>query len=32
MKKYELPEGSNSILDIQDYFEHIMKNHKAVTD
>ena len=30
--KYELPGGSYSVSDIQDYFECIIKIHKAVTD
>ena len=25
--EFELPDGSNSISDIQDYFEHILKTH-----
>ena len=25
--KFELPDGSYSVSDIQDYFEHILKNH-----
>ena len=39
-KKFELPDGSNSISDIQDYFEYIIKMYdpllnrstKTVTD
>ena len=27
-----LPDGSNSVSDIQDYFEYILKNHETVTD
>ena len=30
--KFELPDGSYSILGIQDYFEYIIKNHEKVTD
>ena len=29
---FELPDGSYSVSDIQDYFEHIFKKHDAVTD
>ena len=25
--KFELPDGSFSVLDIQDYFEHILEKH-----
>ena len=25
--KFELPDGSNSVLDIQNYFEYILKKH-----
>ena len=28
--KFELPDGSYSILDIQDYFEYILKKHGEV--
>ena len=31
-EKFELPNESNSILDIQDYFQYIIKKHEAVTD
>ena len=31
-EEFELPEGSNSVPDIQDYFEYIMKKHEPVTD
>ena len=31
-KKFELPDGSYSVLDIQDYFNLIIKNHQTVTD
>ena len=31
-KKFELPDGSYSVLDIQDYFDHFIKNHQTVTD
>ena len=30
--KFELPNGSYSISDIQDYFEYILKNHGENTD
>ena len=30
--KFELPDGSYSALDIQDYFEYILKNHGENTD
>ena len=30
--KFELPDGSYSILDIEDYFEHIINKHEAVSD
>ena len=26
-EEFELPDGSYSVLDIQDYFEHILKKH-----
>ena len=26
--KFELPDGSDSVADIQDYFEHILKTHR----
>ena len=31
-EKFELPDGSFSVSDIQDYFEYIIKNLKTVTD
>ena len=31
-KKFELPIGSYSISDIQDYFKYIIKKHEAVID
>ena len=31
-ENFELPAGSNSVLDIQDYFEHIIKKHETVAD
>ena len=31
-EEFELPDRSYSVSDIQDYFEHILKNHEAVTD
>ena len=31
-EKFELPDGSYSISDIQDYFEYILKKHETVTD
>ena len=30
--KSELPDGSYSLYDIQDYFEYIIKKHNTVTD
>ena len=30
--KFELPDGSCSVLDIQDYFECILKKHRENTD
>ena len=30
--KFELPDGSYSVSDIQDYFDYINKKHKTVTD
>ena len=30
--KFELPDGSNSLSDIQDYFEYILKKHGEDTD
>ena len=32
MHKFELPDGSYSISDIQDYFEHIFKTHNESVD
>ena len=32
MRKFELTGGSNSVSDIQDYFEYILKNHGEKTD
>ena len=31
-EKFELPGGSNSVSDIQDYFEYIIKKHEKLTD
>ena len=31
-ESFDLPAGSNSVLDIQDYFEHIIKKHETVAD
>ena len=31
-EKFELPDGSYAIPDIQDYFEHILKNHSESVD
>ena len=31
-EEFELPDGSYSISDIQDYFEYIIEKHEAVTD
>ena len=31
-EKLELPDGSYSVSDIQDYFEYIIKKQKTVTD
>ena len=30
--EFDLPNGSYSISDIQDYFEYIIKKHETVTD
>ena len=32
MRKFEITGGSNSVSDIQDYFENILKNHGEKTD
>ena len=29
---YDLPDGSYSIADIEDYFEYIIKKHKTLTE
>ena len=31
-EEFELPDGSNSVSDIQDYFHYIIKKHEGVTD
>ena len=31
-EEFELPDGSYSVSDIQDYFEYIFKKHETVTD
>ena len=31
-KEFELPDGSYSVSDIQDYFKYIFKEHKIVSD
>ena len=31
-EKFELPDGSYSVSEIQDYFEYIFKNQETVTD
>ena len=31
-KKFELPDGSYSVSDIQDYFDYILKKHGKITD
>ena len=31
-EQLELPDGSNSVLDIQDYFEYTLKKHGEETD
>ena len=31
-RKFELPNGSFSVSDIQDYFEYIIKKHETLTD
>ena len=31
-EKFELPDGSYSASDIQDYFEYILKKHEKVTE
>ena len=28
----DLPDGSNSVSDIQDYFDYTMKNHEKIVD
>ena len=30
--EFELPDGSYSVLDIQDYFEYILKKHEESVD
>ena len=30
--EFECPDGSHSASDIQDYFEHIIKQHEILTD
>ena len=32
IENFDLPDGSYTIDDIQDYFEFIIKKHKALTD
>ena len=31
-EEFELPDGSYSVSDIQNYFKHILKKHETVTD
>ena len=31
-EEFELPDGSYSVSDIQDYFKYILKKHETVTD
>ena len=31
-EEFELPDGSNSVSDIKDYFEYILKEHGEITD
>ena len=31
-KEFELPDGSYSVSDIQDYFKYMLKKHETVTD
>ena len=31
-EKFQLPDGSYSVSDTQDYFEYIIKKHETVTD
>ena len=31
-EEFELPDGSNSVSDIQDCFKYIIKKHETVTD
>ena len=31
-EKFDLPDGSYSVSDIQDYFEYILKKHEKVTE
>ena len=30
--EFELPDGSYSVSEIQDYFEYTIKNHEKITD
>ena len=32
LNEFELPDGSYSVSDIQDYVKHIFHNHETVTD
>ena len=32
MKNLDIPNGSHSVSDIQDYFKYILKKHKTVAD
>ena len=31
-EEFELPHGSYSVSDIQEYFEYVLKKHRAKTD
>ena len=31
-EEFQLPDGSYSVSDIQDYFEHIIKKHETIID
>ena len=31
-KEFELPDGSYSVSDIEDYFEYILKRHETITN
>ena len=31
-EEFRIPDGSYSVLDIQDYFEYVIKKHETITD